>query len=56
MVHQVWKITVVAEKHCHLSTRAQAAALRFVNFVDPALEQDIYADKPWALSPMIASE
>lgn len=24
--------------------------------MDPALEQDIYGDKPWALSPMIASK
>ena len=31
------------------------AALKFVNFVDPSLEQDIYADKPWALSPLVAS-
>jgi len=32
-----------------------AAALKFVNFVDPSLEQDIYADKPWALSPLVAT-
>ena len=26
-----------------------------VSFVDPNVESDIYADKPWALSPMVAS-
>ena len=25
------------------------------SFVDPNLQHDIYADKPWALSPMLAS-
>jgi hypothetical protein len=32
------------------------AALKFVSFVDPAMEQDVYGDKPWALSPLIASK
>jgi len=32
-----------------------ALALKFVNFIDPALEQDIYADKPWAWSPLIST-
>lgn len=26
-----------------------AAALRFMRYVDPSLECDLYADKPWAL-------
>ncbi|KAK4048381.1 hypothetical protein OIO90_005851 [Microbotryomycetes sp. JL221] len=32
-----------------------AAALKFVHVVDPALTQDLYADKPWALSPFIST-
>ncbi|KAI5480435.1 hypothetical protein MNV49_000588 [Pseudohyphozyma bogoriensis] len=32
-----------------------SAALKFVHIVDPALEQDVYADKPWALSPLLAT-
>lgn len=32
-----------------------SAALKAVNWIDPSLEQDIYADKPWAWSPLIAT-
>ncbi|KAK4053383.1 hypothetical protein OIV83_001547 [Microbotryomycetes sp. JL201] len=32
-----------------------AAALKFVGVVDPALTHDLYADKPWALSPFIST-
>ncbi|BGP47657.1 hypothetical protein JCM10450v2_003522 [Rhodotorula kratochvilovae] len=32
-----------------------AAALRFVRYVDPTLDCDLYADKPWALSPLFAT-
>ncbi|KAJ8294861.1 Pre-mRNA-splicing factor cwf23 [Rhodotorula toruloides] len=32
-----------------------AAALRFMRYVDPSLECDLYADKPWALSPLFAT-
>ncbi|KAM0787459.1 hypothetical protein ACM66B_003537 [Microbotryomycetes sp. NB124-2] len=32
-----------------------AAALKFVSVVDPALTHDLYADKPWALSPFIST-
>ncbi|KAL7423607.1 hypothetical protein Q5752_001188 [Cryptotrichosporon argae] len=30
-------------------------ATKFMYFIDPTLELDIYADKPWALSPALAS-
>ncbi|KAK3811186.1 MAG: hypothetical protein J3Q66DRAFT_404574 [Benniella sp.] len=30
-------------------------ALKFVQFIDPGLQADIYADKPWAFSPLIAT-
>ncbi|KAF9301386.1 hypothetical protein BGZ74_006804 [Mortierella antarctica] len=30
-------------------------ALKFVQFIDPGLEADIYSDKPWAFSPLIAT-
>lgn len=32
-----------------------SAALKAVSWIDPSLEQDIYADKPWAWSPLIAT-
>ncbi|GAA5895149.1 hypothetical protein JCM8208_000125 [Rhodotorula glutinis] len=32
-----------------------SAALRFVRYMDPSLECDLYADKPWALSPLFAT-
>ncbi|BGP15697.1 hypothetical protein JCM10213_006133 [Rhodosporidiobolus nylandii] len=32
-----------------------AAALRFVKYVDPSLTCDLYADEPWALSPLFAT-
>ncbi|GAA5880244.1 hypothetical protein JCM1840_003405, partial [Sporobolomyces johnsonii] len=32
-----------------------SAALRFVRYVDPSLSCDLYADKPWALSPLFAT-
>ncbi|KAK4700283.1 hypothetical protein P7C70_g5967, partial [Phenoliferia sp. Uapishka_3] len=32
-----------------------SAALKFVHFVDPTLTHDIYADKPWALSPLLST-
>ncbi|GAA5943121.1 DUF1769 domain-containing protein [Sporobolomyces koalae] len=32
-----------------------AAALRFVKYVDPTLSCDLYADKPWALSPLFST-
>ncbi|GAA6018505.1 hypothetical protein JCM11491_006427 [Sporobolomyces phaffii] len=32
-----------------------AAALRFVKYVDPTLTCDLYADKPWALSPLFST-
>ncbi|WWC88982.1 uncharacterized protein L201_003897 [Kwoniella dendrophila CBS 6074] len=30
-------------------------ATRFMYFIDPTVEADIYADKPWALSPTLAT-
>ncbi|KAF9182258.1 hypothetical protein BGZ51_004843 [Haplosporangium sp. Z 767] len=30
-------------------------ALKFIQFIDPGLEADIYCDKPWAFSPLIAT-
>ncbi|KAG0037463.1 hypothetical protein BGZ82_002462 [Podila clonocystis] len=30
-------------------------ALKFVQFIDPGLQADIYSDKPWAFSPLIAT-
>ncbi|WVQ77874.1 hypothetical protein IAR50_007576 [Cryptococcus sp. DSM 104548] len=32
-----------------------SVATKFMYFVDPTLELDIYADKPWALSPALAT-
>ncbi|KAM0748231.1 DUF1769-domain-containing protein [Meredithblackwellia eburnea MCA 4105] len=32
-----------------------SAALKFANVVDPTLRHDIYADKPWALSPLLST-
>jgi hypothetical protein len=29
--------------------------LRSLSYIDPTLDLDIYADKPWALSPALAS-
>ncbi|KAG0344548.1 hypothetical protein BG004_004363 [Podila humilis] len=30
-------------------------ALKFIQYIDPGLEADIYGDKPWAFSPLIAT-
>ncbi|KAG9323549.1 hypothetical protein KVV02_003073 [Mortierella alpina] len=30
-------------------------ALRFVQYIDPGLQADIYSDRPWAFSPLIAT-
>ncbi|BEJ14895.1 hypothetical protein CspHIS471_0406620 [Cutaneotrichosporon sp. HIS471] len=30
-------------------------ATRFMHFIDPTLQLDVYADKPWALSPVLAT-
>ncbi|KAF9923961.1 hypothetical protein FBU30_005981 [Linnemannia zychae] len=30
-------------------------ALKFVQFIDPGLKADIYCDRPWAFSPLIAT-
>jgi hypothetical protein len=30
-------------------------ATKFMYFVDPTLELDVYADKPWALSPVLST-
>jgi len=30
-------------------------AIKFVHYLDPALKQDLYADKPWAWSPLVAT-
>ncbi|KAF9362122.1 hypothetical protein BGX26_000010 [Mortierella sp. AD094] len=30
-------------------------ALKFIQFIDPGLKADIYADRPWAFSPLIAT-
>ncbi|KAG0292184.1 hypothetical protein BGZ98_002685 [Dissophora globulifera] len=30
-------------------------ALRFIQFIDPGLKADIYCDRPWAFSPLIAT-
>ncbi|KAF8985559.1 hypothetical protein BGZ46_003565 [Entomortierella lignicola] len=30
-------------------------ALKFIQFIDPGLEADIYGDRPWAFSPLIAT-
>ncbi|KAH8108758.1 DUF1769-domain-containing protein [Phellopilus nigrolimitatus] len=30
-------------------------ALKFMNFIDPTLENDLYSSQPWALSPLIAT-
>ncbi|GAA5990942.1 hypothetical protein JCM10908_000090 [Rhodotorula pacifica] len=32
-----------------------SAALRFMKYVDPSMDCDLYADKPWALSPLFAT-
>ncbi|WVQ80117.1 hypothetical protein IAT38_002218 [Cryptococcus sp. DSM 104549] len=32
-----------------------SVATKFMYFIDPTLELDIYADKPWALSPALAT-
>lgn len=30
-------------------------ATKFMYFIDPTLELDVYADKPWALSPVLST-
>ncbi|KAI8603549.1 hypothetical protein EDD21DRAFT_302112 [Dissophora ornata] len=30
-------------------------ALRFIQFIDPGLKADLYCDRPWAFSPLIAT-
>ncbi|KAF9290164.1 hypothetical protein BGZ68_007748 [Mortierella alpina] len=30
-------------------------ALRFIQYIDPGLQADIYCDRPWAFSPLIAT-
>ncbi len=30
-------------------------AVKFANYIDPALQTDLYADKPWLYSPMLCS-
>lgn len=30
-------------------------ALKFIQFIDPGLKADIYCDRPWAFSPLIAT-
>ncbi|KAK4334064.1 hypothetical protein RTBOTA2_002795 [Rhodotorula toruloides] len=48
-----WKESVGAEEvYLPYGT---SAALRFMRYVDPSLECDLYADKPWALSPLFAT-
>lgn len=32
-----------------------SVATKAVHYIDPALELDLYADKPWALSPLLAT-
>lgn len=32
-----------------------ARALAYPSFIDPTLELDVYADKPWALSPVLST-
>ncbi|KWU43016.1 DUF1769-domain-containing protein, partial [Rhodotorula sp. JG-1b] len=32
-----------------------SAALRFMRYIDPSMDCDLYADKPWALSPLFAT-
>lgn len=32
-----------------------AIALKAFRLIDPSLEQDLYADKPWAFSPLVAT-
>ncbi|GAA99506.1 uncharacterized protein L969DRAFT_16813 [Mixia osmundae IAM 14324] len=32
-----------------------SVALRFVNLIDPSLKHDLYGDKPWAFSPLLAT-
>ncbi|KNE92533.1 hypothetical protein PSTG_14043 [Puccinia striiformis f. sp. tritici PST-78] len=31
------------------------AALKAISYIDPSLENDLYADKPWAWSPLLAT-
>jgi hypothetical protein len=38
-----------------LIVHCERSELTRISFVDPNVESDIYADKPWALSPMVAS-
>ncbi|MBW0480376.1 hypothetical protein O181_020091 [Austropuccinia psidii MF-1] len=32
-----------------------AAALKAISYIDPSLENDLYSDKPWAWSPLLAT-
>ncbi|KAF9339463.1 hypothetical protein BGZ91_005832 [Linnemannia elongata] len=32
-----------------------SVALKFIQFIDPGLKADIYCDRPWAFSPLIAT-
>jgi hypothetical protein len=32
-----------------------SAALKFLNYIDPALKQDLNSDTPWAFSPMLST-
>ncbi|CED83829.1 Protein of unknown function DUF1769 [Phaffia rhodozyma] len=32
-----------------------SVALKFMNFIDPNMKSDVYADKPWALSPLLST-
>lgn len=32
-----------------------SAALKAISYIDPSLENDLYADKPWAWSPLLAT-
>ncbi|GEM07647.1 duf1769 family protein [Rhodotorula toruloides] len=57
-----WKEEVEAEEVMFgnvwekpIKSYGTSAALRFMRYVDPSLECDLYADKPWALSPLFAT-
>ncbi|KAF8342753.1 uncharacterized protein EI90DRAFT_3190738 [Cantharellus anzutake] len=30
-------------------------ALKFIQYIDPSLDHDLYSDKPWALSPLVTT-
>jgi hypothetical protein len=42
------------EKKCTPPTGTWVA-MKFANLIDPALQSDVYADKPWLFSPMLCS-